>query len=247
MASTKTLKIPILMYHQIDAAPPKGAPMRGLVVTPGAFARQMGLLKLLGYQGLSMRDLEPYLSGAKHGKVFGITFDDGYQNNLLHALPVLLRHGFTATCYGVSQQIGGTNAWDAHKGIAQKPLMTRSEWHQWQGAGMDIGSHTRTHVDLTTIAPEAAWEEIATAKHELERCTGVIVRHFCYPYGHFNETIQSMMQRAGYATATTTVRGRATLQDDPYALPRVLVSGSSTLVHLALKVLTRYEDRRRSQ
>ena len=28
-------RIPILMYHQIDAAPPKGTPLRGLVVNGG--------------------------------------------------------------------------------------------------------------------------------------------------------------------------------------------------------------------
>ena len=66
------MKIPILMYHQIDVMPPRGTPMRGLIVTPQAFARQMGLLKMLGYQGLAMRDLEPYFSGEKQGKAHGI-------------------------------------------------------------------------------------------------------------------------------------------------------------------------------
>ena len=77
------------MYHQIDAPPPKGTPLRGLVVAPASFAWQMRMLKMMGYTGLSMRDLEPYLLGKKYGKVVGITFDDGYKNNHLHALPVL--------------------------------------------------------------------------------------------------------------------------------------------------------------
>ncbi|NCX06152.1 MAG: polysaccharide deacetylase family protein, partial [Actinobacteria bacterium] len=72
--------IPILMYHQIEVAPAKGAPLRGLVVAPTSFARQMHLLKLLGYQGLSMTDLLPYLRGERVGKVVGITFDDGFLN-----------------------------------------------------------------------------------------------------------------------------------------------------------------------
>ena len=47
----RTLKdqpIPILVYHQIDVAPPKGAAFRSLYVTPNAFARQMRLLNILG-------------------------------------------------------------------------------------------------------------------------------------------------------------------------------------------------------
>jgi len=82
------MNIPILMYHQIDEPPPRGAPLRGLVVSPSSFSRQMMLLRLLGYKGLSMTALEPYLTGEKSGKVVGLTFDDGYQNNVRHALPV---------------------------------------------------------------------------------------------------------------------------------------------------------------
>ena len=100
--------IPILMYHQIDVPPPRGTPLRGLVVAPKSFAWQMALLRMLGFQGLSMRDLEPYLSGEKTGRVVGITFDDGYRNNLEHALPLLQRYGHTATCYAVSDLIGKT-------------------------------------------------------------------------------------------------------------------------------------------
>ncbi|MEO6320260.1 MAG: polysaccharide deacetylase family protein, partial [Polaromonas sp.] len=68
--------IPILVYHQIAAAPPKGSPFRSLYVSPASFARQMAVLKLLGYQGLSLGALLPYLLGEKKGKVIGITFDD---------------------------------------------------------------------------------------------------------------------------------------------------------------------------
>lgn len=106
------MNIPILMYHQIDLPPPRGTPLRGLVASPGSFARQMFLLKCLDYKGLSMRDLEPYLKGERQGRVVGITFDDGCQNNVQNGLPVLKKHGFTATCYAVSSMIGGVNSWD---------------------------------------------------------------------------------------------------------------------------------------
>ena len=62
------MSIPILMYHQIDVPPPSGTPLRGLVVSPDSFARQMWLLKCLGYRGLSMRDLEPYLEGKRQAE-----------------------------------------------------------------------------------------------------------------------------------------------------------------------------------
>jgi len=237
------MNIPILMYHQIDVPPPSGTPLRGLVVSPGAFARQMLLLRLLGYRGLSMRDLEPYLKGEKQGRVVGITFDDGYQNNLHHALPVLRKHGFTATCYAVSGKIGGTNSWDQGL-VAEKPLMTEADWRAWLAGGMDIGSHTRTHADLNQASADQAREEIAGSKRELENALGCEVRHFCYPYGRFGAEHSRMAREAGYITATTTRRGRTHAGDDPMTLRRVLVAQATHLLHFALKIGTTYEDRR---
>jgi peptidoglycan/xylan/chitin deacetylase (PgdA/CDA1 family) len=238
------MNIPILMYHQIDTPPARGTPLRGLVVSPGSFARQMRLLKLLGYKGLSMNDLEPYLLGQRQGKVVGITFDDGYQNNLKYALPVLTKHGFTATCYGVSSMIGGTNSWDRHIGVPEKPLMTLQDWCSWRDAGMDIGSHTRTHADLTIITAEEAQDQILGARIALEQVFGCEVRHFCYPYGRFDGIHEQMVKAAGYATATTTRRGRVQPGDNTYALHRSMVPRSTHLPLFAAKILTDYEDKR---
>lgn len=235
--------IPILMYHQIDVPPARGTPLRGLVVSPDAFARQMWLLKLMGYRGLSMRDLEPYLKGEKQGKVTGITFDDGYQNNLHNALPALKRYGFTATIYAVSGMMGGTNLWDQGL-VAEKPLMTLSDWHAWIDSGMDVGSHTRTHADLSVLDASQATKEIQDSRRELEQNLGCEVRHFCYPYGRYSAEHARMATQAGYLTATTTRRGRVHAGDDLMQLRRVLVAHSTSMLQLALKLATNYEDRR---
>lgn len=238
------MPIPILMYHQIDAPPPRGTPMRGMTVSPASFAAQMGLLRMLGYRGLSMPELLPYLRGEKSGKVVGITFDDGYVNNLEHALPVLKKHGFSATCYAVSGRLGGRNDWDASMGVPQKPLMNADQFRQWIAAGMDVGAHTRNHVDLTALSDEAAGEEIAGCRMELETALGAPVRHFCYPYGRYTARHAELVRKAGYETATTVQRGRARAEDDLYELPRVLVAKSTHLAQFAAKLFTHYEDRR---
>lgn len=237
------MNIPILMYHQIDEPPPRGTPLRGLIVAPSSFAWQMRLLRLLGYRGLSMHDLEPYLRGEKTGKVVGITFDDGYQNNLHHALPVLKKHGFTATCYGVSSMLGGTNAWDVGK-VAQTSLMTQDDWRTWSGAGMDVGSHTRSHANLPELPPAQARLEIAASKQELEQAIGCEVRHFCYPYGKYQPEHAQMAKEAGYTTATTTQRGRVHAAADPYTLRRIMVARATNPLLFASKIATAYEDRR---
>lgn len=238
------MSIPILVYHQVDQPPPRGTPLRGLVVSPASFARQMSALKLMGYRGLSMHDLEPYLKGEKKGKVVGITFDDGYQNNLRNALPVLSKLGFSATCYGLSGMMGGTNSWDQGL-VATKPLMTVDEWRLWIRAGMELGSHTRDHAKLTELSRGDAQRQIADSKHELEQLLGCEVRHFCYPYGSFASEHCDMTREAGYVTATTMNRGRNQIGDDFFQLRRIMVACSTHLGLFLTKVLTGYEDRRR--
>lgn len=237
--------ISILMYHQVDVPPPSGTPMRGMVVSPQAFSRQMSMLKMLGYKGVSMRGLEPWLRGERDDRVVAITFDDGYLNNLQHALPVLQRNGFTATCYAVSNALGGWNQWDTGKGIPRKALMDKAHFKEWLAAGMDVGAHSRNHLDLVLQDDTTALDEIAGSKSELESALDVEVRHFCYPYGHFNETHRAMVERAGYASATTVQRARVLASDNVYALPRVLVAQATNWAQFLAKITTGYEDRHR--
>jgi len=237
--------IPILVYHQIAVAPPKGSPFRGLYVSPQAFARQMAWLKWLGYTGLSMGTLQPYLQGERGGKVVGITFDDGYQNNLTHALPVLARHGFSSTCYAVSGLLGKTNIWDESIGIPQTPLMDEGEIRQWVAGGQEIGSHTHRHVNLLETEESGCREEMVLGKTGLESVIDRPVEHFCYPYGHYEARHVELAREMGFATATTTQRSRCHAGLDMLQLPRVPVLRSTTLPVFWLKIATAYEDRRK--
>jgi peptidoglycan/xylan/chitin deacetylase (PgdA/CDA1 family) len=238
-----SINIPILMYHSIESMP-KSTVMQSLHVPPNRFKFQMWMLKILGFKGLSIKELKPYLDGDKHGKVVGITFDDGYQNNLINAAPILMKYDFSATCYIVSESIGLSNTWDLDKGITQRPLMTDNEIFEWLNLGMDIGAHTKTHVDLTSVSEKTAQEEINDCKIELENFFNIPITDFCYPFGRFNELVCNMVKDSGYLSATTMHRGRANFQSNRYMLPRIPIN-HHTLPHLFLaKILTKYEDRR---
>lgn len=238
--------IPILTYHQIAPTPPKGTPFRSLCVAPDDFRRHMGFLHALGYQGLSMTGLLPYLRGEKVGKVVGITFDDGYLNNLTNALPALKRYGFSSTCYVVSQLLGKTNLWDREVGIPTSPLMSVSDLSQWLAGGQEVGAHTRSHARLMQLDDADSKQEIELCKSDLETITGASVAHFCYPYGDYAPAHAAMARNAGYQTTTTTQRSRCQTAEDMMQLPRVPISRTTTRLSLWLKIATAYEDRRRA-
>ena len=190
-----------------------------------------------------MAQLAPYLSLERPPKVVGITFDDGYKNNFVNALPILEKNKFTATCYVVSAHLGGTNVWD--RGIlAEQPLMTLSECKGWLAAGMEIGSHTRNHVKLTDISLPVAEQEIAASREDLEAALGVHIGSFCYPYGAYRAEHETLVKAAGYDSATTTQRGKLSPGSAMFALPRIMVARSTNPFHFFRKVATDYEDRR---
>jgi len=234
--------IPILMYHQVRNLQEKEH-LSSLSVPIKRFRFQMKWLKYMGYKGVSLTELTPYLKGDKHGKVAGITFDDGYLNNLANALPVLKQMDFSATCYIVKDRIGKTNDWNPE--LSQQALMTQDQIEEWIDAGMEIGSHTLNHINLKNADKRTARSEIIQSKAELEQMFGVAVNHFCYPYGGFNEESVALVEEAGYHTATTTQRSRCHDNEHMLKLPRVVVA-RNTLPHLFwMKLATRYEDKRR--
>jgi peptidoglycan/xylan/chitin deacetylase (PgdA/CDA1 family) len=234
---------PILMYHSIQKMP-KGSVMRSLNVPPKRFKLQMYLLKLLGYRGVSIGELHHHLLSGKPEKLVGISFDDGYKNNLTNALPILKKFGFSATIYLVSDNIGGSNNWDNDKGISQHQLLNDVEINQWVSSGMEIGSHTQTHVDLTKCNSKNSFKEITKSKADLESRFDTTINHFCYPYGQFNDEIIAIIEKAGYLTATTTSRGRSTGMSNLFLLPRVQITHHTLPYLFILKILTKYEDRR---
>jgi peptidoglycan/xylan/chitin deacetylase (PgdA/CDA1 family) len=240
------MSIPILMYHQVGEPAPRGTSYRGLTVHPKSFARQMRWMHRLGYRGLSMRDLMPYLKREKVGKVFGITFDDGFRNVFEHALPVLQTYQFTSTNYFVANQFDGSNVWDRQNGVVASDLMSKREMLAWAQAGQEVGSHTLDHVHLPELSLEAAREQLIRSRLVLSEMLGSEVTAFCYPYGDFEPEHQRLAQEAGYINATTTARGLAEISDDFYALPRVGIWRTTPLFRFLFQCLSQHENRRRA-
>lgn len=237
--------IPILMYHQIGQPAPRGTPFRSLTVHPASFRRQMKWMRRLGYTGLSMRELMPYLQGRKQGKVFGITFDDGYVNVLQNALPILREVGFTSTNYFVAERFGGSNEWDHGIGVPPSALMSRAQAAAWVAAGQEAGSHSLDHPNLPDLAGPDAFDQIHKSRQILQEALNVEVTAFCYPYGHETPALRDMVREAGYISATTTSGGLAGPADDVFGLPRVTVARSTHIVRFLQKCLTRLEEKRR--
>jgi len=195
---------PILTYHHVGPRK-RGARLKGLYLSPSLFAAQVRELRDAGFLPGSLDELRG--EGGLSSRRVWMTFDDGFRDVFLHALPVLAQSGFGSIQFLVAGRIGGTNEWQQQAGDVPEPLMDEAEVRAWLAAGQEIGSHTLTHPWLTRISDYQAREEINSSKKALEDRFGKEVRHFCYPYGDVNERIRDLVGEAGYSTACTTRAG----------------------------------------
>jgi len=209
---------PILMYHYIRSVD-QGIDQLGydLSITPDDFNSQMAWLHDQGYIGVRMDGITRCLRGEAPcpSKAIALTFDDGYEDAYIDALPVLKRYGLVATFYIVTNFIG------------QPGYMTWEQVAALRDAGMEIGAHTVSHLDLTSLDWETAGFEIAQSKAELDHHLSINVTSFCYPTGLYNAEIEEQVRAAGYLNATTTRWDNDT--SDILALPRRRISGGTTL------------------
>ena len=209
----------VLMYHGIDA-PPLGHPLRGLYVTPQRLTRQLRELQSAPITGFTT--LGDWNWQRTTGRQVAITFDDAHRNVFVKGLPVLQQLGVRAIAYVVASLIGKSNEWDHAQGARLEPLMDRAQLGEWIRCGHEIGSHGLTHRDLTTLSPDEARREIVDSKKLLEDDFGIPIRHFCYPYGAWNDAVRAMVQEAGYETAISTIPGFNTPDADVFTLRRVM-------------------------
>lgn len=214
---TFLIGLPILTYHHVGPRT-RGARLKGLYVRPELFNRQMRELRDAGFSPGSLDELAR--GGKPPPRSVVVTFDDGFRDVFLHALPGLADSGLRAIQFLVAERIGGTNEWQQQAGDVREPLMNEAQVRAWLAAGHEIGSHTLTHPWLTRIPAAQAREEISSSRKVLEDRFGVAVRHFCYPYGDVNEAIRELVGETGYATACTTRTGMNRSGCDPLMLQR---------------------------
>jgi peptidoglycan/xylan/chitin deacetylase (PgdA/CDA1 family) len=104
----------VLMYHRVlsDSIVEKDvSPLSGLAISETLFKKQMNYLKKK-YKIVSMDQMAEHLLSPSKEFVVAITFDDGYKDNLTHALPILELYNIPATIYITTRfPQGDTSLW----------------------------------------------------------------------------------------------------------------------------------------
>ncbi|MBI3887522.1 polysaccharide deacetylase family protein [Candidatus Microgenomates bacterium] len=214
--SAISVRIPVVMYHYVENVDRILDPSRaGLAISPQTLESQIKKLKSDGYTFLFVRDVPGILTDPKTipPKPIVLTFDDGYEDFYLNALPLLKKYNAKATIYVVYNFINKRG---------NPPYLTADELIKIKDSGLvEIASHTLNHAYLKDLKFETAKKEIFDSKTKLEKLLGTSVPSFAYPYGAFSKESLDLAKAAGYTNAVSVIPGVNQSGDNLYYLYRL--------------------------
>lgn len=220
------------MYHRVDLLKPSLPPItHRLTVDPGDFARQMRWLVAHRFHTVTQ---EQVYAALEHGRRLPsrpvlITFDDGYRDVLGRAAPVLERLHLRATAFVVTGRISGPDP----------SFLTWGDLLSLERDGVEIGSHTVSHRELTLLASAEVQQELRDSRAALEAHLHRKVRWLAYPAGREDARVVALTREAGYLLAYTTKPGTTQSRDAPLELRRLEVLDTTGVAGLAALLRSR--------
>jgi peptidoglycan/xylan/chitin deacetylase (PgdA/CDA1 family) len=224
----KYIKLPILMYHHIGDIPKDAendSLRKGLTVSQKNFEEQVSWLKGAGYSSITLQNLLDYSKGEfempKNPVI--ITLDDGYQDAILNAPPILKKYGYVGS-FGIITQFSGIK-------YGTNRYATWQEIKQAKNQGMEIVSHTQDHFDGTDPKYESAFilRNLTNSRQDIKDNLGVDTQILIYPFGHYNDRYIKLAQEAGFLMGVAINDHKTISLDKPFEIPRLRINGDTTL------------------
>jgi peptidoglycan/xylan/chitin deacetylase (PgdA/CDA1 family) len=200
----------------------------------------MRWLAAFGYRPIDMETLVRARKGQASlpRRPVVITFDNGLQACVDHALPVLRAHGFTVVFYLVAGLMGQTTRWTLPEVGLELSIMSWDTARALAAEGFQCGAQTVTHPRLAGLDPARCRAELADGRQRLEDELEGPVVHLAYPFGSYDHAVQMIAAEAGYVTACSTRAGLSSADDELMALHRATVYGHESVLDFACRLRT---------
>ena len=193
------------------------------------FARQLDHL-LRWTKPLSTDASAPLSPDARYSM---LTADDGWKSFADNAVGEIERHNIPVTIFAISDRLG-----QSVDEITFDRLVTADELRALNSQLVTIGSHTASHVKMTTLDEHEAMCELRESRSRLGAILGREVTTFCFPYGAYRDDLIPLCREAGYERVFTCV---PTLADPSrFVLGRVRVDPSDWPLEFHLKLMGAY-------
>lgn len=171
-------------------------------VSAEMFQRQ---LQLLNEEGYSVISLESAWDGLRAGQILDktvvITFDDGFRGLQEHAFPLLEQYRFPATVFVPFDYVGGIDSFSYSYPRPDFEILTLDEMKSSRAIGINYGSHTMSHADLTSLSDEQLSYELNESKKYLNEGLERDFSALAYPFGMYDERVKRAANDANYDCA----------------------------------------------
>lgn len=146
-----------------------------------------------------------------------LTFDDGWHSQYENAWSLMKKYGYHGTFYIFTEVIG------------QERRMTKDEIIDLHKEGNEIGSHSITHSDLTTLSASDLDKELTEPKKILEEYIQAKVPNFAAPYGATNAKVIEQIKKY-YQSNRSVLKGfNSKFQFDPYHIRVQSIDANTSL------------------
>ena len=217
----RKVPVAILFYHRVDNTSPNP-----WTISESDFQKQIDWFT----KNFDLVDLEECQRRISQGDndrpTLSITFDDGYADNCSFALPMLISRGIPVTYFVTT--LHTTRDEPFHHDVARNaPLAPNSidSLIALANAGVEIGSHTRNHVDVGKISdPDELFDEVIVSTREMEELIQKPIRYFAFPYGlreNLNPAVFRLLKEHGFKGACSAYGGLNYMGDDSFHLQRL--------------------------
>lgn len=200
-------------------------------------------------------EMERKLNGewTEMGSCAFVTFDDGYQDFLDHAVPILKKYGTKCILFitvGVFEPeflLPAEKLSRIERNIEGngKLYLSSGDIEALMAENVEIGSHTISHPILDEISPDRQYIEIFLSKEKLEKITKRKIKYFSYPIGPVSDIAQAFVKEAGYSMAFCNNTGFATPNTTLLAIPRISTCNYPVPVLTCKIILTAIYERLR--
>ncbi len=175
--------------------------------------------------------------------IVAITFDDAFVSVLENGLPVLKRHGLTASVFVPTGNLAQPPKWDIPEDSLDRNemVMSKEQLADIDKDGFELLSHTVSHCVLTEQNNRGLRRELSLSKLTLENITGHEVCGISYPHGIYDSEVCSVARQVGYLSGYTIEPWVADGRTDSMKIGRVSVSPGDSLFEFKLKVRGAYQ------
>ena len=129
-------------------------------------------------------------------------FDDNLTSNLKHNLSRMPRNLKEELVDEIFNKY-----FENEKEFCKELYVDFDELGEMIKGGMIIGSQSHTHPLLSELSFDEQENEIKKSTEILEKNLKIKIKHFCYPYGDYNENTLAILENNEYSTGVTIKEG----------------------------------------